>query len=43
LAATQVPAAIIHHTDCSSGLRADVDRLVPDPRISARITVSGHV
>ena len=69
-------AAIIHHTDCGSGLladeqlrhgfaqrtgydedalaelpvldpaasvRADVERLVSDPRISRRITVSGHV
>jgi carbonic anhydrase len=69
-------AAIIHHTDCGSGLladeqlrhgfsqrtgydeqmladlpvldppatvRADVERLVSDPRISPRITVSGHV
>ncbi|HTU86013.1 MAG TPA: hypothetical protein VMF57_10595 [Solirubrobacteraceae bacterium] len=69
-------AALIHHTDCGSGLladeelrhgfaertgydehmladlpvldpaatvRADVDRLVSDPRISPRITVSGHV
>jgi carbonic anhydrase len=69
-------AAIIHHTDCGSGLladqtlrhgfaqrsgydenmlaalpvldpaatvRADVERVVSDPRISARITVSGHV
>lgn len=69
-------AAIIHHTDCGSGLladeelrhgfsqwtgydermlaelpvldppvtvRADVERLLSDPRISPRITVSGHV
>jgi carbonic anhydrase len=69
-------AAIIHHTDCGSGLlgdeesrhgfsqrtgydeqtladlpvldpaptvRADVERLLADPRISPRITVSGHV
>ena len=69
-------AAIIHHTDCGSGLladeelrhgfshrtgydeqtlaelpvldppatvRIDVERLVSDPRISPRITVSGHV
>lgn len=69
-------AAIIHHTDCGSGLladeelrhgfvertgydeqmlaelpvldppatlRTDVDRLRSDPRISPRITVSGHV
>ncbi len=69
-------AAIIHHTDCGSGLladeelrhgfaqrtgydeetladlpvldppatvRTDVERLVSDPRISSRITVSGHV
>jgi carbonic anhydrase len=69
-------AAIIHHTDCGSGLladeqlrhgfaqrtgydenalawlpvldpaatvRADVERLLSDPRISSRITVSGHV
>lgn len=68
--------AIIHHTDCGSGLladeelrhgfakrtgynelsladlpvldppatvRADVERLVSDPRISPHITVSGHV
>jgi carbonic anhydrase len=68
--------AIIHHTDCGSGLladeelrhgfsertgydeqtlaelpvvdppatvRADVERLLSDPRISPRITVSGHV
>src|SRR5215813_15411514 len=68
--------AIIHHTDCGSGLladehlrhgfaertgydedaladlpvldpaatvRADVERVVSDPRISPRITVSGHV
>jgi carbonic anhydrase len=69
-------AAIIHHTDCGSGLladdelrhefaertgydqhelaelpvldpaktvRVDVERVVSDPRISPRITVSGHV
>jgi carbonic anhydrase len=69
-------AAIIHHTDCGSGLladqelrhgfsqltsydeqtlaelpvldhpatvRADVERLLSDPRISPLITVSGHV
>jgi carbonic anhydrase len=69
-------AAIIHHTDCGSGLladddlrrgfaarsgiaeeelaelavldpaatvRADVERVMGDPRISSRITVSGHV
>jgi carbonic anhydrase len=69
-------AAIIHHTDCGSGLladeelrhgfsqrtgydeqtladlpvldptatvRADVERLLSDPRMSPRITVSGHV
>jgi len=69
-------AAIIHHTDCGSGLladeelrhgfaqrtgydeqtladlpvldppatvRADVERLLSDPRISPHITVSGHV
>ena len=69
-------AAIIHHTDCGSGLladeelrhgfsqrtgydeqmlaelpvldpavtvRADVERLLSDPRVSSRITVSGHV
>lgn len=69
-------AAIIHHTDCGSGLladeelrhgfaertgydeemladlpvldppetvRTDVDRVLSDPRISPRITVSGHV
>jgi carbonic anhydrase len=69
-------AAIIHHTDCGSGLladeelrhgfsertgydeemledlpvldppatvRADVERLLSDPRISRHITVSGHV
>jgi carbonic anhydrase len=69
-------AAIIHHTDCGSGLladpelrqgfaersgidaaklaelavldpaatvRADVERLLTDPSISPRITVSGHV
>ena len=69
-------AAIIHHTDCGSGLladeglrhgfaqrtgydedalaelpvldpaatvRADVERVLSDPRISPRITVSGHV
>jgi carbonic anhydrase len=69
-------AAIIHHTDCGTGLladpqlrhgfaqrtgydedalaelpvlhpaatvRADVERVVSDPRISPRITVSGHV
>jgi carbonic anhydrase len=69
-------AAIIHHTDCGSGLladeslrrgfaqrtgydedslaelpvldpaqtvRADVERVLTDPRISPRITVSGHV
>jgi carbonic anhydrase len=69
-------AAIIHHTDCGSGLladeelrhgfsqrtgydeqilaelpvrnppatvRADVERLRSDPRISPHITVSGHV
>jgi carbonic anhydrase len=69
-------AAIVHHTDCGSGLladeelchgfsertgydeqmladlpvldppatvRGDVERLVSDPRISPRITVSGHV
>jgi carbonic anhydrase len=69
-------AAIIHHTDCGSGLladeqlrhgfaqrtgydddalaelpvldpvatvRADVERVLSDARISARITVSGHV
>jgi carbonic anhydrase len=69
-------AAIIHHTDCGSGLlandelrhgfsqrtgydeqmlaelpvldppvtvRTDVERLLSDPRISSRITVSGHV
>jgi carbonic anhydrase len=69
-------AAIIHHTDCGSGLladdqlrhgfsertgydehmltdlpvldppatvRADVERLLSDPRISPRMTVSGHV
>src|SRR5262249_29459597 len=69
-------AAIIHHTECGSGLladdelrhgfsertgyddhmlaelpvldppatvRADVERLLSDPRISPRITVSGHV
>ena len=69
-------AAIIHHTDCGSGLladpqlrhgfaqrtgydedtlaelpvldpattvRADVERILSDPRISPRITVSGHV
>jgi len=69
-------AAIIHHTDCGSGMladeelrdgfsrrsgydakalaelavldpaatvRADVERLLSDPRISPRITVSGHV
>ena len=69
-------AAIIHHTDCGSGLladdelrhgfsrrtgygeemlaglpvldppvtvAADVERLLSDPRISPRITVSGHV
>jgi carbonic anhydrase len=69
-------AAIIHHTQCGSGLladealrhgfaehtgydedmladlpvldpaatvRTDVDRVVSDPRISPRITVSGHV
>ncbi len=69
-------AAIIHHTDCGSGLladeelrhgfarrtgydeetladlpvldppatvRTDVQRLLSDPRISSRITVSGHV
>ena len=68
--------AIIHHTDCGSGLladehlrhgfsertgydedsladlpvldpaatvRADVERILSDPRISPRITVSGHV
>jgi carbonic anhydrase len=68
-------AAIIHHTDCGSGLladeqlrrgfvqrtgydeetlgdlpvldppatvRADVERVLSDPRVSARITVSGH-
>ena len=68
--------AIIHHTDCGSGLladeelrhgfsertgydeqtlaelpvldppatvRADVERLLSDPRISPRVTVSGHV
>jgi carbonic anhydrase len=69
-------AAIIHHTDCGSGLladqelrhgfaqrtgydeqtladlpvidppatvRADVERVLADPRISPRVTVSGHV
>ena len=69
-------AAIIHHTDCGSGLladeplrhrfaqrtgydedtlaelpvldpaetvRTDVERIVSDPRISERITASGHV
>lgn len=69
-------AAIIHHTDCGSGLladeqlrhgfaqhtgydeaaladlpvldpaatvRADVERVLSDPRISPRVTVSGHV
>lgn len=69
-------AAIIHHTDCGSGLlsidelrhgfsersgiadeklaelpvldpaatvRADVEKVLADPRISSRITVSGHV
>jgi carbonic anhydrase len=69
-------AAVIHHTDCGSGLladeelrhgfsertgydeqtladlpvldppatvRADVGRLLSDPRISPHITVSGHV
>jgi len=69
-------AAVIHHTDCGSGLladdelrhgfaersgydeqmlaelpvldpaetvRADVERVLSDPRISPRITVSGHV
>jgi len=69
-------AAIVHHTDCGSGLladehlrhgfsertgyddhmladlpvldpaatvRADVERLLSDPRISPHITVSGHV
>jgi carbonic anhydrase len=69
-------AAIIHHTDCGSGLladeelrhgfsersgiaeetlaelpvldpaetvRADVEKVLGDPRISSRITVSGHV
>ena len=69
-------AAIIHHTDCGSGLladeelrhgfaqrtgydeqtladlpvldppatvRTDVERVLSDPRISPRITVSGHV
>ena len=69
-------AAIIHHTDCGSGLladpplrhgfaqrtgydedalaelpvldpaatvRADVERVVSDPRISPHITVSGHI
>jgi carbonic anhydrase len=69
-------AAIVHHTDCGSGLladpelrhgfaarsgideaalaelpvldpeatvRADVERVLADPSISARITVSGHV
>jgi carbonic anhydrase len=71
-----VTSAVIHHTDCGSGLladdelrhgfaqrtdyderalaalpvldppatvRTDVERVLSDPRISPRITVSGHV